>query len=288
MALLDVRRRSGYLFLAVIVGHVILISAQVNSRSGVPILESVTFGLFAETQRGLSTGVSGFRRMWNRYVWLRGVEAENADLKRQLDEVRVQYQERRALADRARQLEETLGLRDHSNLQTVAADVIASSASPDFRTLTLDKGTRQGLKPDMAVIAAAGAVGRVVVPSPGAAKVQLLIDRNAAAGALIERSRAQGVALGAGDERLRLEYVSETSDVVVGDLVVTSGIDGIYPKGFTIGHVDTVEKSGPAYKRITVKPAVNFSSLETVLVVLTPSAIKQVEQENKEIKEIKE
>jgi rod shape-determining protein MreC len=288
MALLDVRRRSGYLFLAVIVGHVILISAQVNSRSGVPILESVTFGLFAEAQRGLSTGVSGFRRMWNRYVWLRGVEAENADLKRQLDEVRVQYQERRALADRARQLEETLGLRDHSNLQTVAADVIASSASPDFRTLTLDKGTRQGLKPDMAVIAAAGAVGRVVVPSPGAAKVQLLIDRNAAAGALIERSRAQGVALGAGDERLRLEYVSETSDVVVGDLVVTSGIDGIYPKGFTIGHVDTVEKSGPAYKRITVKPAVNFSSLETVLVVLTPSAIKQVEQENKEIKEIKE
>src|ERR1043166_2877664 len=288
MALLDVRRRSGYLFLAVIVGHVILISAQVNSRSGVPILESVTFGLFAEAQRGLSTGVSGFRRMWNRYVWLRGVEAENADLKRQLDEVRVQYQERRALADRARQLEETLGLRDHSNLQTVAADVIASSASPDFRTLTLDKGTRQGLKPDMAVIAAAGAVGRVVVPSPGAAKVQLLSDRNAAAGALIERSRAQGVALGAGDERLRLEYVSETSDVVVGDLVVTSGIDGIYPKGFTIGHVDTVEKSGPAYKRITVKPAVNFSSLETVLVVLTPSAIKQVEQENKEIKEIKE
>ena len=85
MALLDVRRRSGYLFLAVIVGHVILISAQVNSRGGVPVLESVTFGLFAETQRGLSTGVSGFRRMWNRYVWLRGLEAENADLRRQLE-----------------------------------------------------------------------------------------------------------------------------------------------------------------------------------------------------------
>src|SRR6185312_6442487 len=133
----------------------------------------------------------------------------------------------------------------------------ASSASPDFRTLTIDKGTSAGLKSDMAVIAAAGAVGRVVVPSPGAAKVQLLIDRNAAVGAVIERSRAQGVALGGGDERLRLEYVSEASDVGVGALVVTSGIDGIYPKGFTIGNVDTVEKSGPAYKRITVKPAVN-------------------------------
>jgi rod shape-determining protein MreC len=275
MALLDIRRRSGYLFLAVMIGHVILISAQVNSRRGVPVLESVTFGVFAEAQRGLSTGVSGLRRVWNRYVWLRGVEAENADLRRQLDEVRVQYQERRALADHARQLEELLELRDRSNLQTVAAEVIAASASPDFRTLTIDKGTGHGLKPDMAVIAAAGVVGRVVVPSLGAAKVQLLIDRNAAVGALIERSRAQGVAVGGGDdERLRLDYVSEASDVVVGDLVVTSGIDGIYPKGFTLGHVDSVEKSGPAYKRITIKPAVNFSSLETVLVVLTTAPIK--------------
>ena len=260
------------------IGHVILISAQVNSRSGVPVLESVTFGVFAEAQRGLSAGVSGLRRVWSRYVWLRGVEAENADLRRQLDEVRVQYQERRALADRARQLEELLVLRDRANLETVAAEIIASSASPDFRTLTIDKGTSQGLKRDMAVIAAAGIVGRIVVPSSGAAKVQLLIDRNAAAGALIERSRAQGVAIGGGDERLRLDYVSEASDVVVGDLVVTSGIDGIYPKGFRLGYVDTVEKNGPAYKRITIRPAVSFSSLETVLVVLTPTPLKQAEE----------
>jgi rod shape-determining protein MreC len=273
MSILDIRRRSGYLFLAVMLGHVILISAQVNSKRGVPVLEAVTFGVFAEAQRGLSAGVSGIRRVWNRYVWLRGVEGDNANLRRQLDEVRVQYQERRALADRARVLEETLELRDRSNLQTVAAEVIASSASPDFRTLTIDKGTRQGLKRDMAVIAAAGVVGRVVVPSLGAAKVQLLIDRNAAVGALIERSRAQGVATGGGDERLRLDYVSEAADVAVGDLVVTSGIDGIYPKGFTLGRVDTVEKSGPAYKRITIRPAVDFSSLETVLVVLAPAPV---------------
>jgi rod shape-determining protein MreC len=279
MALLDIRRRSGYLFLAVMIGHVILISAQVNSRSGVPVLEAVTFGVFAEAQRGLSTGVSGLRRVWNRYVWLRGVEAQNADLRRQLDEVRVQYQERRALADRGLQLEQLLALRDRSNLQTVAAEVIAASASPDFRTLTIDKGTSEGLKADMAVIAAAGVVGRLVVPSAGAAKVQLLIDRNAAAGALIERSRAQGVAVGGGDDdRLRLDYVSEASDVVVGDLVVTSGIDGIYPKGFTLGHIDSVQKSGPAYKRITIKPAVNFSSLETVLVVLTQAPIKAADE----------
>jgi rod shape-determining protein MreC len=282
MALLDIRRRSGYLFLAVMLFHVILISAQVNSRSGVPVLEAVTFGVFAETQRGISAGVSGLRRLWGRYAWLRGVEAENASLRRQLEAVQVQYQERRALADRARSLEDLLALRDRTSLDTVAAEIIAASASPDFRTLTIDKGTNQGLKRDMAVIAADGAVGRIVVPSRGAAKVQLLIDRNAAAGALIERSHAQGVALGGGDERLRLDYVSEASDVVVGDLVVTSGIDGIYPKGFTIGHVETVEKSGPSYRRIVVKPAVNFSSLETVLVVVTPTPVNQQPEEQKE------
>jgi rod shape-determining protein MreC len=109
------------------------------------------------------------------------------------------------------------------------------------------------------------------VPSARAAKVQLLLDRNAAAGAIIERSRAQGVVVGGGDERLRMENVSEASDIVVGDIVVTSGIEGIYPKGFIIGRVDTVEKNGPSYRNITVKPAVDFSSLEEVLVVLTPT-----------------
>jgi len=279
MALLDIRRNSGYLFLAVMLGHVILISAQVNSRSGVPVLESVTFGLVAEAQRGLSLGVARLRRTWDRYVWLRGVEAENANLRRQLDALQVQYQERRALSDRARSLEDLLALRDRSNLETVAAEIIAASASPDFRTLTIDKGSSQGLKRDMAVIANDGAVGRIVVASSSAAKVQLLIDRNAAAGAIIERSRAQGVALGGGDARLRLEYVAEASDVVVGDLVVTSGIDGIYPKGFTIGYIDAVEKAGPAYKRISIKPAVNFSALENVLVVLTTNPSNQVEEQ---------
>jgi rod shape-determining protein MreC len=278
MALPDVRQRSGYLFLAVMLGHVILISAQVNSRSGVSVLESVTFGLFSEVQRGTSSGFTSVRNLWTRYIRLRQVEAENAGLKRALDEVNIQFQERRALADRARGLQALLDLRDRSNLQTTAAEIIASSPSPDFRTMTIDKGTLYGLQPDMAVIAPGGVVGRVVISTLRAAKVQLLIDRNAAVGALIERSRAQGVAMGGGDQRLRLEYVSETADVVVGDLVVTSGIDGIFPKGFTIGSVDVVEKSGPSYKRITIKPAVDFSSLEEVLVVLTPTPIHQAEQ----------
>ncbi len=278
MSILEIRQHAGYLFLAVTLGHVILISAQVNSRSGVPVLEAVTFGLFAEVQRGSSAGVSGVRGFWHRYGSLRSVERENAELKQQLESVQVELQEQRALADRARGLQQLLDLRDRSKLKTMAAEIIASSASPDFQTLTLDKGRNYGLRTDMAVIANDGVVGRIVVPSGRAAKVQLLIDRNAAAGALVERSRAQGVAKGTGDGRLLLEFVSEAADVAVGDLVVTSGIEGIFPKGFTIGRVDVVEKTGPAYKRITVKPAVDFSRLEEVLVVLTPTPAREAEE----------
>jgi rod shape-determining protein MreC len=275
MALLDIRQRSGYLFLGVMLGHILLISAQVNSRSGVPILEAVTFGVFAEVERTISAGFSSVRRVWTGYAGLRNVQSENEVLTRQLEAAQIALQQQRALADRTRNLERLLALRDRSNLNTTAAEVIAAGATPDFRTLTIDKGTRDGVKSDMAVIAPAGVVGRIVIPSTRAAKVQLLIDRNAAAGAVVERSRAQGVVTGSGENRLRMDYVSEVADVIVGDMVVTSGIDGIYPKGYVIGQVESVEKSGTAYKTITVRPAVDFTSLEEVLVVLTPTPARE-------------
>lgn len=275
MAVVDLRNRTGYLFLAVLLGHVILISAQVNSRGGVPVLEAITFGVFAEVQRATSAAVSAVRRTWGGYVSLRHLDDENEALKRQLAGAQVELQRQRALADRSQGLERLLGLRDQSTLTFVAAEIIAAGATPDFRTVTIDKGASDGLKTDMAVIAPGGVVGRVVVPSPRAAKVQLLIDRNAAAGAIVERSRAQGVTIGGGDERLRMDYVSEAADIMVGDVVMTSGIDGIFPKGFLIGKVETVEKNGPAYKRIVVKPAVDFHALEEVLVVVTPTPARE-------------
>ena len=270
MAILDIRQRSGYLFLAVMVGHILLISTQVNSRTGVPIIEAVTFGAFSEVQRGISAGVSGLGHVWGDYVALQRVKRENDYLRRQLEATQVEVQAQRTLADRARSLQQLLELRDRSNLRTVAAEIIAAGGSPDFRTVTIDRGSRDDVHANMAIISPAGVVGRVVVPSAHASKVQLLVDRNAAVGALVERSRAQGVVTGGGDNRLRLEFVSEVSDIAVGDRVVTSGIDGIFPKGYPIGRVESVERSGGGYKRIVIAPAVDFSSIEDVLVVLTP------------------
>jgi rod shape-determining protein MreC len=280
MALEDIRQRTRYLFLVVILGHILWISAQVNSPSGGKVLEAVTFGIFSEVQRGTSSAVASVRNVWSGYVGLRHAHVENQELKRQLAEAQIAVQAQQALADRARSLEQLLELRDRTGVQTTAADIIGATPpvpAPDFRTVTIDKGTREGLRPDMAVIAPLGVVGRVVVPSLRSAKVQLLIDRNAAAGGLIERSRAQGVVVGTGEERLRMEYVSEVADIVVGDVVVTSGIDGIYPKGFVIGKVEAVEKGGSSFKRISVRPAVDFLSLEEVLVITTPSSRESAE-----------
>lgn len=277
MALVDLRLRSGYLFLALMLGHIILIAAQVNSQQGVPVLESVTFGVFSEVQRGTASGITGFQRLWNGYVWLRGVQAENEQLKQQLAATLVELQQQRALADKSRRLERLLDLRERAKLSTVAAEIIASAATPEFQNLSIDKGQDDGVGRDMAVIAPDGVVGRVVIPSDRNAKVQLIIDRNAAAGALIERSRAQGVAVGTGEGLLRLEYVSEVADIVEGDVVVSSGLDRIYPKGFMLGKVTKVDKSGTAYRSILVEPAVDFTSLEDVLVVLTPNPQREAE-----------
>jgi rod shape-determining protein MreC len=280
VAQFETRQRAGYLFLAVMLGHILLISAQVNSRSGVPILETITFGAFAEVQRAASGLFHFVGDGWGGYVGLREVRQDNEILKQQLAAIQIEVQEQRALADRTRILERLLELRNRVTQQTTAAQVIAAGATPEFRTLTIDKGTGQGLRADMAVIAPAGVVGRIVTPSSRASKVQLLIDRNAAAGALIERTRAQGVVVGGGDHRLRMEYVSEIADIAVDDVVVTSGIDGIYPKGFVIGRVETVVKNGPAYSEIMVRPAVDFSSIEDVLVVLTPTPAKEAAPES--------
>lgn len=270
MPSLDVRRHSGYLFLAVVVIQVVLVSAQVRTKTGAPVLEAVAFGLFSEVQRAGSTAVQAVTGMWSGYVDLRGLQSENERLTRELTATKLALQQERALAQRSRGLQELLDLRARAGLETTAAEVIAAAATPYFRTVTIGKGTTAGLRPDMAVLAPAGVVGRVIVPSARAAKVQLLIDRNAAIGVLVERSRAQGVAVGSGDDRLELEYVSGAADLVVGDKVVSSGIDGIYPKGFIVGWIERLERSGGAYRNVIVKPAVDFSRLEEVLVVLTP------------------
>ncbi len=254
------------------VGHLILISAQVQSRSGVPVLEGLTFGVFSRLQGGAASVLDGVRGVWHRYFALRGMQAENEALKKQVGDLEVRLQEQRALAARAERLQALMDLRSSTQLPTIAAEIIAGNPNPGLLTVTIDKGLTDGVQADMAVIAPKGVVGRVVGPvAAHAARVQLLIDRQAAAGALTERTRAGGMVVGVdGDPALRMDLVSTLADVTIGDVVVASGVDGIYPKGFTIGKVETSERVG-LRRVIAIRPAVDFSSLEEVLVVLVPA-----------------
>jgi rod shape-determining protein MreC len=272
MAILDTRSRSGYLFLAVAVGHIILISAQVNVKSGVPLLQAVVFGAFAEVQRATTGAVRVVAGVWDGYVGLQNVHRQNEVLKKENEYLRVKLQQTRALALESQSLRQALALRERANLPMRAAEIIGTSATADFRTVTIDRGTADGIKADMPVVAAAGAVGRVVLPSRHAAKVQLLVDRSAAAAVKVERSGAQGIAMGSGESLLRMEYVSTTADLKVGDEVVTSGIDGVYPPGFAVGRIETLDRTGGTFRAIRIRPAVTFSDLEEVLVVLQAGA----------------
>ena len=275
MALLDIRQRTGWLFGAIVVSHIILISAQVTTKRGVPILQEVTFGAFAEMQRAATTAFGSAREGWQNYFALQQIRRENEQLKAEVTKLRVSLEQERSTAQQTRTLQQLLDLRSATSFETVAAAVIGSGADPEFRTITIDKGTQDGLRADMAVMSPAGIVGRILMPTARAAKVQLIIDRNAAAGVMVERTRVAGIVTGVGNAEelgfraglIDLNYVPSSADVKRGDRVVTSGIDGIYPKGLPVGEIQSAEPEG-GERRIRVKPSVDFAALEAVLVVL--------------------
>jgi rod shape-determining protein MreC len=270
--MLDIRKRTGWIFFSAMIAQILLVSAQVQTKSGVRALNAVTFEVFSRIEHGTASFVKGGQGFWGNYIGLRGVKAENDALKKRVAELEVQLQQEHALAARSQRLQALMDLKSQAIVPTIAAEVIAGNPDPVMRTITIDRGTDDGVQADMAVVAPGGIVGRVIGPvARGAARVQLVVDRSAAAGALIERTRAGGLVVGVeANPPMRMELVSNLTDVQAGDVVVASGLDGIYPKGYAIGKVEKAERTGGLYYTITVRPSVDFSSLEEVLVVLTP------------------
>ena len=263
------RSRAEYLVPCVLVAHLTLIFSQVDSSPGASFLYRAAFGALAEMQRAVSSTAAAGRDLWSGYVSLRRVREENAALQETVARLEMNIRTRDALVQQARSLERLLELDRQVDLITLSSRVIGVDATPWFRTVTVDRGLRHGVREDMAVIAPGGVVGRVVgAPGMRAAKVQLIVDRNAAAGALVERTRAPGVAVGSGDgTALRMDFVGRLEDVRVGDVVVTSGADGIYPYGLALGRVAAVGPGAGSYQSIGVEPAVEFNRMEHVLIV---------------------
>lgn len=266
--MLALARRTTALLLVLSLGHILLISVQVQSRRGLPVAQTVAFGAFAKVQQLFASMADGLGDLWSNYVALRGIVQENGDLRRRMLDLEARLRQAEAQATQTAALERTLGLSQSLPVPTVAARVIAGAPSPGSYTITIDRGADAGVQTDMPVIAPAGLVGRVInTPLPGAAQVQLLVDRNAHAAVYFERTGAGGIVGGGGEPPLRIEFVPGTADVAVGDRVLTSGQDGIYPRGFLIGTVVRADLAGAVWT-VAVQPAVEFSHIDFVLVML--------------------
>jgi rod shape-determining protein MreC len=273
MARADAGRRARSLLVAAVLGHVLLISAQVATPAGPSLLRTTVVAVVTEFQEASWLVVGAIRSVWDGYAALRGVRADNTRLTQENVELRVQLQQARANAAGADDMRALLALRPRLAWKTTGADVVAGSISPDFRAITIDKGLRDGIARDMPVISSTGVLGRVALPAGNTSTVQLIIDRSAAAAVRIDRSRTEGIALGNGDGTLRLEYLSTTADIQQGDTVVTAGVDGVYPPGLALGQIERVERAGPTYRQVVIRPFADFSRLETVLVLLAPAPV---------------
>ncbi len=264
-------RRTFVLFLVLSFAHLLLMSVQMQSRSGVPLLQAGAFGVFAAIQRVMAGVSDTVRSGWSNYVALRGVVAENDALQKQVLSLEGQVQTQAAIVSQTRALEQLLNLQQSLVAQTLAARVIAGDPAPGAFVITIDRGSADGVEPNMAVLGHAGVIGRVINrPTAHAAQVQLLIGHNAGAGGVTEMSEAVGIIKGgAGVPPLEMAYVDLLKDVQVGERVLTSGLDGIFPRGFVIGTIERVVKGSGVYSEIPVRPAVDFSNISMVLVMLT-------------------
>ncbi|HEU4387685.1 MAG TPA: rod shape-determining protein MreC, partial [Blastocatellia bacterium] len=165
---------------------------------------------------------------------LRNARDENVRLRQQVEELTAQRDSERERADRFAPLADQLGFRSDIPYTRLAANVISREAGNWFRTLIIDRGTLDGVKLSMPVVTATGIVGRVIELGPNYARVQVITDQYAGVGAMLERSRAKGQVKGIGADRCELRNVSASEHVEAGEAVVTTGLDGIYPKGLMV------------------------------------------------------
>jgi len=205
--------------------------------------------------------------VWSDYLYLRGVQGENHALKEELGRLRIEQEQLREDANQGRRLQALLAFKQEFISQTLAAQVLGSSGSDRSRILYLDKGTNDGVKEDMAVITSEGVVGKVLRADRNSSQVLAINDATSGVGAVLDRSRLQGVVKGTDAGELRLHYLMMDEKVEVGERVLTSGGDRIYPKGLPVGTVTEVRPGSDLFFNIRVRPAAQLNRLEEVLIV---------------------
>jgi rod shape-determining protein MreC len=229
-----------------------------------PVLDAV-----APVQKALALPVDFLRHAWRRYVDLVEVAEEGARLRERvhaLEEENLQLREALVAGGRLARIAE---MRADFEVPMLPAQLVGSDVSPFFRSVLVDRGRAHGVRSGMPVISEEGVVGLVTATSQRAARTTLLLDRQTAIDGTVQRSRTRGIVRGRGTDLVEFEFVARGGDVAVGDVVITSGLDGVYPKGLRVGTVTAVSEAGSGLLRAaTLAPAVDFGRLEQAFVIL--------------------
>lgn len=245
-----------------------VLSLSLKRSPALSKVQGLVISMTAPALEGLEHLAHSAKQIWQGYFFLVDVRRQNAEMQRQLEEFKqreVRFQEAQEALTR---LEALLDLKRQVALPVIGARVIAYDPTLWSRSAIINQGKAQGVKDGLPVLAPQGIVGRIVGVYPEYSKVMLIVDRKSSADAMVQRTRVRGMLKGKGGNRCSLEFVPKNADVQVGDLVLASGLVGLYPKGLVFGKVTAANKKNPGvFQEIEVSPNVDLSILEEVLVV---------------------
>jgi len=264
------RYRNITILVAVVFAQLLGLAIQVRKTNGDEssrLIRVWAVNLVTPFEKAIVWMQHGTGNMWREYVYLRGVRQENRDLKMEIERLRLEQVRLSEDAEQARRLQNLLAFKEQFVSKTIPAQVIGGSGSEQSRSVFIDKGSNDGIANDMAVITADGIVGKVLHVYGSTSQILLINDQSSGVGAILENSRLQGVLRGTTVGEVVLERVMSDETVAAGELVRTSGGDAIFPKGLPVGTVTKVNRTPESFLSIQVKPAVNLSKLEEVLVV---------------------
>ncbi len=249
----------------------VLMSMRVKQRKGVELLDALLMETSFPLQKAANFIVQTVQGTFQHYIFLVNLEKENRMLKEKiarLQEENHRTNEIRLANERLRQL---LQFRERNFPSMIGSEVIGRDPSFWFKSVMIDKGESDGVKKGMAVISPAGVIGQVLKTAPHYATVLLITDYNSAVDCIVERSRAKAIIEGKGENRCQLKYLLRAEEVAVGDVVVTSGLGGNFPKGLVVGEVKKVDKKGHGvFQYAELVPSVDMTRLEEVFVVVEP------------------
>ena len=267
------RHKSLALLAGVLLLQVLMLAVQVKRDSRGRLIRVWTVTAVTPFEKGGAWGFGWIRTVWDHYFALQGTTRQNEALRQENDALKLTISQLQGKAAEADRLAVLLNFRKaHDKVPMVMARVIGASAGTASRTVEIDRGERDGIRRNMAVITPDGAVGKIIEAFHDNAQVLLLTDKDGGAGAMLVQSRSQGPVKGNGDPTLSMSYVANEEEVHVGDKIVTSGMDKIFPRDVPIGTVVDV-KPGNTFKQIRVKPTVKLERLEEVIVLLTQQQV---------------